>query len=104
MDLLDIVSAKDINELKQRTYAMKNFTIDTLNNIFLASKSLQSLKNDCFFAYKNTLISYSHYHYDSYGYLINNLKLIEYVKTTIDLTDDEYQKIDELQYIKNKKR
>ena len=106
MDLLDIVSAKDINELKQRTYAMKNFTIDTLNNIFISSKSLQSLKNDCFFAYKNTLISYSHYHYhyDNYGYLINNFKLIEYIEKTIDLTDDEYQKIDELKYIKNKKK
>ena len=104
MDLLDIVSAKDINELKQRTYAMTNFTIDTLNNIFLSQKPLQSLKNDCFFAYKNTLISYSHYYYDNYGYMINNFKLIEYIKTTIDLTDDEYQKIDELKYIKNKKK
>ena len=104
MDLLDIVSAKNTNELKQRTYAMKNFTIDTLNNIFISPKSLQSLKNDCFFAYKNTLISYSYYHYDNYGYLFNNLKLIEYIKETIDLTDDEYQKIDELKYIKNKKK
>lgn len=104
MDLLDIVSAKTIEELKSITYTIKNLFQTELDHIFAYNKNLEALKKDCFNAYKRNIISRNRYYYNEYGFLENNLKYIEYIKQTSVLTNEEIYKLEEMKYIKDRKK
>ena len=104
MDLIDIVSANTIEELKQLVYSLKNLNHETLKQIFRCHKDLNVLKEECFHSYKSSLMSRERYYYNEFGFLDNNIRLSEYIKSTQELTGKEYEKIEEWKYIKKKEK
>ena len=104
MDLIDIILTNSVDELKQLAYSLKNLLPHDLEQIFAYDKPLETLKQDCFHAYRSNLMHYSRYYHHEFGYLDNNIKYIEYIKAHYDLLDDEIDKLEELQFIKTRKK